>query len=188
MTATKPARKPKAVGVANFRTDPLYPRIERAVASILAKGGKVVAPVDVLVAMQLLTPENLVDWRRGRIPYLEQVIQCNLSRLSRLLRILRFHAHDLNLVPSHTAYHRHGKGPKQALRFSRTGDPNLEAAYSRHFVWPGKHAPGVLRPKPAATPAPTDETMGNDKISFHINSLEVLQVPAARRSKLLEGK
>ena len=54
------------------------------------------------------------------------------------LRILRFHAHDLKLMPSTTAYMRWGKGPKKRLRFTKTGDPKLEEAYSRHFVWPGK--------------------------------------------------
>lgn len=117
-------------------SDPLYPKVQRAVASILARGN-VVAPVDVLVAMQLLPPDKLADWRRGRVPCLEQVIRCNLTRLSRLLRILRFHAHDLNLVPSPTVYLRHGKGPKQVLRFTKSGNANLEAAYARHFVWPG---------------------------------------------------
>ena len=72
------------------------------------------------------------------MPYLERVINCNLTRLSRLLRIVRFHAHDLNLVPSVTAYIRWGKGPKQRLRFTKTGEPELEEAYARHFVWPGK--------------------------------------------------
>lgn len=144
----RPPSRAGQPGVDTFRSDPLFPRIERAVASILAKG-KVVAPVNVLVAMQLLEPEKLGDWRRGRVPYLEQVIHCNLTRLSRLLRILRFHAHDLNLKPSHTAYHRHGKGPSQLLRFTRTGDPNLEAAYARHFVWPGH---GAFR-APTAAPA-----------------------------------
>ena len=125
------------VSVANFRDDRLYPKIERAVASILAKG-KVVAPVDVLIVMGLLKPDDLEAWRRGRIPYLERVIGCNLTRLSRLLRILRFHAHDLNLIPSGTAYLRWGKGPKQPLRFTKTGDTQLEKAYATHFVWPGK--------------------------------------------------
>jgi hypothetical protein len=135
--------------VASFRDDPLFPRIERAVAAILAKG-KVVAPVDVLVHMDLLAPENLADWRRGRVPYLEKVIQCNLTRLSRLLRLLRFHAHDLNLVPSSTVYRRWGKGPKHLLRFTKTGDPRVEEAYGRHFVWPGKgpfHRPVSRAPR-----------------------------------------
>lgn len=67
----------------------------------------------------------------------EQVIHGNLTRLSRLLRILRLHAHDLNLAPSQTVYRRHGKGPKQALRFTKTSDSNLEAAYAQHFIWHG---------------------------------------------------
>jgi len=127
----------RAVGVDNFRDDPLYPKVARAVEQLLARG-KTVAPVDVLVAMGLLSPAQVEDWLRGRVPYLEKVINCNLTRLSRLLRILRFHAHDLNLVPSATAYVRQSKGPRARLRFTKTGDPKLEEAYAWHFVWPGK--------------------------------------------------
>jgi len=135
------------VSVHKFRDDPMFPRIERVVAELLAKSG-VVAPVDVLVGMGLLRPELLNNWRRGRVPYLERVINCNLTRLSRLLRILRFHAHDLNLKPSATVYKRYGKGPKQLLRFSKTGDAGLEAAYATHFVWPGKRPFHSARTKP----------------------------------------
>jgi hypothetical protein len=31
-----------------------------------------------------------------------------------------------------------GKGRKHRLGFTKTGDPKLEEAYARHFVWPGK--------------------------------------------------
>lgn len=134
--ANRPKTKP-IVSVEAFRDDPLYPKIVRAVAVIL-QNGKSVAPADVLVRMDLLAPERLEDWRRGRVPYLEKVINGNLTRLSRLLRILRFHAHDLRLVPSITVYMKWGKGPKRQLRFTKTGDSKLEEAYSRHFVWPGK--------------------------------------------------
>lgn len=141
------------VSVDTFADDPLYPRIARAAAQILARG-KVVAAVDVLIGMNLLAPERLEDWRRGRVPYLEKVIRCNLTRLSRILQILRFHAHDLKLVPSITAYARWGKGPKQRLRFTRTADPKLEEAYMRHFVWPGKgpfHLPVSRKDSPCDT-------------------------------------
>lgn len=129
--------------VETYADDPLYPRIVRAVDAILARG-KVVAPVDVLIGMHVLTPERLEDWSRGRVPYLEKVIQSNLTRLSRLLRLLRFRAHDLKLVPTVAVYMRCGKGPKQRLRFTKTGNPRLEEAYASHFVWPGKvpfHSP-----------------------------------------------
>ena len=139
----------KRVSVDGFRGDPMFPRIERVVADLLAKGN-VVTPVDVLIGMGLLRPDHLNDWRCGRVPYLERVINCNLTRLSRLLRILRFHAHDLNLKPSATVYMRYGKGPKQRLRFSKTGDAGLEAAYSTHFVWPGKRLFHSVRTEPTA--------------------------------------
>lgn len=129
--------KKPTVTVDTYQKDPLYPGIVQAVDAILAHG-KVVAPVDVLVRMDLLKPAHLENWRRGRVPYLERVINCNLTRLSRLLRILRFHVHDLRLKPSYTAYMRWGKGPKQRLRFTKSGDPKLEKAYATHFTWPGK--------------------------------------------------
>ena len=135
--ARKPGSRASRVSVTSFRDDPLFPRIDHAVAAIL-RSGKMVAPVDVLVGMDLLAPEKLEAWRQGEVPYLERAISCNLTRLSRLLRILRFHAHDLNLVSSVTAYLRSGKGPKQRLRFTRSGDPKLEEAYARHYTWPGK--------------------------------------------------
>jgi hypothetical protein len=149
--ARKTTRRKPPVSVDNYRESPLYPGIVRAVATILARS-KFVAPVDVVVELGRLTPKALEDWRRGRIPYLEKVVSGNLSRLSKLLRILRFHAHELNLVPSITVYMHWGKGPRQRLRFSKTGDPRLEEAYSGHFVRPGKrpffdHAAERLSPQ-----------------------------------------
>ena len=143
-------RRRPAVGVATFREDPLYPGVARTVEALLQRG-QIVAPVEVLVGMGLLTPEHIEDWRRGRVPYLERVITCNLTCLSRLLRILRFHAHDLNLVPSVTGYTRWGKGPKQRLRFTKAGEPKLEEACATHFVWPGKGPfhPPAPKEKPA---------------------------------------
>lgn len=139
MTDGRPPRR-QPIGVANFRDDSIYPRVVRAVDAIL-RDGKVVAPIDVLVRMSLLSPERVEDWRRRRVPYLERVTNCNLTRLSRLLRILRFHAHDLKLVPSMTVYTSWGRGRRQVLRFSKTGDPRIEEAYSRCFAWPGKGPP-----------------------------------------------
>ena len=146
--ATRPV-----VGVSHYHTGARYARVVRAVKTLLARG-KVVAPVDVLVEMGLLDPAQLHQWRLGHVPYVEKVIHGSLTRLSKLLRILRFHAHDLNLVPSSTAYMRWGKGPAQALRFTKTDEPKLEAAYSPHFVWPGKgpfHPPASKAPRATTT-------------------------------------
>jgi len=115
----------------------MYPQVERALAAILASN-KVVAPVDVIVRLGWLSTADLENWRFGRVPYLERVIRCNLTRLSRFLRILSFHCHELSLTASQTAYVKWGKGRRTTLRFTKTADPALERVYARHFVWPGK--------------------------------------------------
>ena len=117
----------------NYKTDKHYPAGVRAVESILARSD-VVAPVEVFLAMGNLSREHYEAWRRGQVPYLERVIQANLEKASRILRILAFHAHDLNLVPSYGDYRRWGKGKSTLLRFSKYGVPALEQAYSRHYL------------------------------------------------------
>jgi ribosomal protein L35 len=52
-------------------------------------------------------------------------------------------------MPSVAAYMRWGKGPKQRLRFTKSGDRKIEEAYERHFVWPGKGP--FHRPAPKET-------------------------------------
>ncbi len=127
----------RKVTLENYRLQKEYPRVVRAVTAVLSRK-RFVAPVEVFLEMGLLTRESHERWRRGSLPYLERVILCNLSRASCFLRILRFHAHDLNLKPSLTIY----KHRSQPLRFTKFGDRNLEEAYSRHFVVVG--APRIL--------------------------------------------
>jgi hypothetical protein len=121
----------------NYRNDPLFPRIERAVLAIIATKN-FVAPVEMLVSMGVLRAEDVEDWRFGRIPYLERVTQGNLSKMKRILRLLGFLCQDLNLGPSMTAYVRWGKGPRNPLRFTKFSEPRLERAYAQHFVWRGE--------------------------------------------------
>jgi hypothetical protein len=123
-----------SVTVNNYKKDKYYPRVVRAVASILARSD-VVAPVEVLIEMGNLTPQHYEDWRRGRVPYLERVFYGSLSKANRILRIIGFHLHDLNMTPRKTVYHQWGKGRKRLLRFSKSGIRRIEDAYSTHYVW-----------------------------------------------------
>ncbi len=151
--STKPVRGGTTrVSVASLRRDPMVPRIERAVAVLLARGN-VVDPVDVLVEMQLLAPADVAGWRSGRVPYLERVVRCNLTKAGRLLRILRMHAHDLNLVPSDSGQWKWGKPSSARSRFTKSGEGNVEAAYARRFAWPGKRPFHSVHPR-AETRAP----------------------------------
>ena len=127
----------KTVTLENYTKDKYYPKIVKVVESVL-RSENFVTPIEVLISMGLLEKQNIDDWRKGRIPYLEKVVKCNLARASRILRILRFHAHDLKLKPSVTVYQRKTHGRKIPLRFSKSGERSIEEAYSRHFVKLGK--------------------------------------------------
>jgi hypothetical protein len=127
----------KKITLTNYRQDRYYARIVKATEDLLREKG-FVSPIELFIRMELLSPVSVEDWRRGRIPYLERVIQCNLSKTSRILRILRMHAHDLDLQPVLTVYKRWTMGPRTLLQFSKTGNRAVEDAYARHFLPPGK--------------------------------------------------
>lgn len=126
----------KKISSENYTTDKYHPLIVAVVDAELTSKN-FVTPIGVFISLGLLEQREIDQWRRGRIPYLEKVVKCNLAQASRILRILRLHAHDLNLKPSMTVYRRKTAGGKIPLRFSKSGESNIEEAYSRHFVKPG---------------------------------------------------
>lgn len=117
------------IGVNEYKTNVLYPRIVNAVSECL-EASEFVAPIDVFIKLNYLSADDYRKWKSGQIDYLERVIRCNLSKAGTILRILRFHGHDLNLCPSITIY----KHKSKMLRFSKTGDPNVDKAYSTHLL------------------------------------------------------
>ena len=125
-------REMKMVTIGTYRKDKLYPKVVRATASLL-KDSDEISPVAILMKIGNLTTQDYDAWRRGRVPYLERVFQGSLSKANRCLRIIGFHAHDLSMVPCPQTYQQLGK--KHILRFSRSGDPNVEKSYARHFRW-----------------------------------------------------
>lgn len=128
----------KRITLDNYTEDKLYPRIVAAAHDILLQKPEL-RPTDVFRALDYLQDGDYKRWRSGRVPYLEKVIRCNLGKANRVLRILRFHAHDLNLRPHIARYTRKSsKGKRLDLRFSKTGHPRLEEAYARHFAIVGR--------------------------------------------------
>ncbi len=64
----------------------LEERVIRAAEAALADHHYVGA-LDIFVGMGLLAPAHVREWRNGRIPYLEQVIQGNLHKISRSMHV-----------------------------------------------------------------------------------------------------
>ncbi len=113
----------------NYKKDKYYPRVVISIEKIL-ENKTCVTPIDVFISMELLMKPDLDQWMKGSIPYLERVIICNLSKASRILRLISFHCHDLNMKPSTTIY----KGKRNLLRFTKTRERKIEEIYSRSFI------------------------------------------------------
>lgn len=100
------------------------------------------APVDVLMDIGILPKQKYEDWRFGKVDYLERVCTVNLNKLSSVLHQMRVYAKKADLKPSFCYYKRwgvkkkggQGKKPVIPLRFSKSGDPEIEKWYATHFV------------------------------------------------------
>ena len=112
----------------------LEARVVRAAEAALAEQSYV-SPIDVLVGVGWLTPQAVDQWRQGRAEDLERVVQVNLHKLSAAMAIFRRWAGGRGLHPSETAYVARTRDRRQ-LRFSRSGDAGIEAAYRTHWVSP----------------------------------------------------
>ncbi|MNB87800.1 hypothetical protein D3C81_1319080 [compost metagenome] len=108
-------------------------KVRRTVNDLVLEKG-FVSPLDVFLRLGKVTPKQVEEWRYGRVPCLERVLHGNLSQFSFIMLSVREKARELELRPSHTAYMRWGKGPKRPLRFSKSGDPNIELHYATHFL------------------------------------------------------
>ena len=97
------------------------------------------APVDVLMDVGALTKEKYEEWRFGNATYLEAVCNINLRKLSVIMKAVRGYASKNGLKPSYTCYKQWGlktKGKSSVVRlqFSKSGNPDIEKAYSTHYV------------------------------------------------------
>ena len=114
----------------------LVGKIHNSMYQQIQKSGMAV-PVQVLMDVGVLAPSDYENWRDGRVDYLERVCKVNLSKLSFIMREIRAYAGKSGLNPSWTYYKRRGlKGQKPAvkLRFSKSGDENIERSYATHYV------------------------------------------------------
>ena len=96
--------------------------------------------------MPILSKEKYEDWRHGRVPYLEAICSVNLRKLSLIMHQMRVYGQQKNLKPSFCYYKQwavkkqHGRKPVIPLRFSKSGDPDIERWYATHWVDCGRIA------------------------------------------------
>jgi len=113
----------------------LEQRVTQAAEEALADHGYV-SSIDVLVGANMLLEQHVRQWRQGRIDYLERMVQGNLKKISAAMHTFRGWAANHGLKPSETAYKRMTRDGNADLRFSVSGDPEIEKLYRTHYVSP----------------------------------------------------
>jgi hypothetical protein len=116
-----------------MNTSELENKINRIVSEVVDHKGYI-SSIDILMQLGYLSQTDYENWRNGKIEYLEKACQVNLGKLTTINRILRQVSGKMKLKPSWTGYDKFGKGPKLRLRFSKSGEENIEKAYATHYV------------------------------------------------------
>ena len=119
----------KKVTLENYKKDSLYPKVKKASALAL-KSHNEFTVVEIMVNMGNIVPKDLVRWENGDVSYFERIFQGSLSKANRILRILSFHAHDLNMVRAEKI-----QNNRKNRRFTKTGNAELERMYSVCYKW-----------------------------------------------------
>ena len=108
-------------------------KVQSAMHGLIREKGSA-SSVDVLITIGVLSKDDYEGWRNGKVDYLEHVCKVSLGKLSSINREIRAYAKQHNLKPSYTDYRKWGKGEKTKLRFSKSGDNNIEKLYATHYV------------------------------------------------------
>jgi len=108
------------------RPKPLSQKVATTAGLVVSKQGYVSA-VDLFIGLGWLNQANLLDWKKGKIPYLERVVTANLKKISRAMKEFRTWATHAKLKKSITIY----KHKSHKLRFSKSGNPILRRFITR---------------------------------------------------------
>lgn len=104
-----------------------------ATGALLQEKGYICA-VNIFIKLGYLDVKDYENWRMRKIPYLEKAIKVNLKKIQLVLGAIKRNSQKGNLKPSATVYKSWGKGASTLLRFSKSGNENIEALFSTHYV------------------------------------------------------
>jgi len=110
----------------------LEKKIKNIIAELSDKKG-FVSSVEVLMKLDYLSKSDYEQWRHGRVAYLEKVCKTNLSKLKTINNFVRQICIQNKYKLSETFYKKFGQG-KHELKFSKSGNTNIERAYKTHYV------------------------------------------------------
>ncbi len=113
---------------------PVQTRVEKAAERILLKNGHVCL-IDVFGGLGWLASSTVDLWRQGRVEFLEGGIQVGHEKLARAVETFHVWAAARGLTATEDEYVA-GTRDRHALRFTSSGDPELERRYKTRYLTP----------------------------------------------------
>ncbi len=111
---------------------PLEERVIGAAEAALAEQ-RFVSPINVLLRLGWLASSHVDLWQQGRLDSLEEAIQTNPGKVRAAMTAFQRWGQRRDLEPSETEYFTRTRD-RRKLRFSMTGDADVERAYRTHWV------------------------------------------------------
>ena len=102
--------------------------------------------IPLLQEMDLLLARDVEEWRRGHVPFLEKVINTNLTRMLRIQTALRTFALERQL------HRREGKPLKGCRRYSKSGAEVVEREYGARYVSRSVYEAAFQKARPPGEP------------------------------------
>ena len=112
----------------NYKDDKFYSKLVRAVEELL-KSKPYIRASDVFKKMGLLGEGDYEQWQVGKLAYLEQTIDLNVSKINRILTILNLHAKEIGLEES---IHFETLKSKN-LRYTKLGKKRGEELFAKQY-------------------------------------------------------
>jgi len=105
-------------------------------AEAFLKSQSYVTPIEVLMGIGFLQYAHVNDWRKGKIPYVEDKIQANQNKINEAMTCFQKWGQQKRLASAQAAQFLRTKGPRTELQFSESGAPNVEEFYKTYYISP----------------------------------------------------
>lgn len=136
----------------------LTKRVNSAINAVIYRNKQLTYP-DLFIELGILSAKDFSAWKTGQVPFLEKVVQSNLTKLARIMTAVRRFARENHLERTIS--------PQPRKPYSKTAMDFLEEEYKAVYRAPSQQA-AIIRQKPHGKADATLSASDNSTVS-HLN-------------------
>ena len=125
-------------------------RVESAINAVMHRNQNLTYP-ELFIELGILSEKDFSAWKAGQVPFLEKVVQSNLTKLARIMTAVRRFAREKQLERI--------SGPKPRKPYSKTATNFLEEEYRVVYRAPARRSNAATIPQKPSVSHDIDVTM-----------------------------